>query len=86
MRWVNVPSFRPSICKPRSLRWVAVVDLMRVAGSPMADPEKATIRLRLRSPASRSFRRQEKAKAELLDAVAAELLNNHASEQAAVAA
>ena len=81
------PSFRPSICKPTApLHWVAVVDLMRMAGSPMADPEKATIRLRLRIPAIRSFRRQEKAKAELLDAVAAELLKNHASEQAAVAA
>ena len=62
------PSFRPSICKPTApLRWVAVVDLMRVAGSPMADPEEATIRLRLRIPAIRSFRRQEKAKAELLE-------------------
>ena len=81
------PSFRPSICKPTApLRWVAVVDLIRVAGSPMADQEKATIRLRLRIPAIRSFRRQEKAKAELLEAVAAELLNNYASEQAAVAA
>ena len=81
------PSFRPSICKPTApLRWVAVVDLMRVAGSPMADPEEATIRLRLRIPAIRSFRRQEKAKAELLDIVAAELLNNLASEQTAVAA
>ena len=52
----------------------------------MADPEEATIRLRLRIPAIRSFRRQEKAKAELLDAVAAELLNDLASEQIAVAA
>ena len=81
------PCFRPSVCRPSApLRWVAVVDLMRLAGSPMADPEEATIRLRLRIPAIRSFRRQEKAKAELLDAVAAELLNNLASEQTAVAA
>ena len=81
------PSFRPSICKPTApLRWVAVVDLMRLAGSSLADPEEATIRLRLRIPAIRSFRRQEQAKAELLDAVAAELLDNVAAEQTAIAA
>ena len=81
------PFFRPSICRPTApLHWVAVVDLMRLAGSQSADPEEATVRLRLRIPAIRSFRRQEKAKAELLDAVAAELLNDLASEQIAVAA
>ena len=81
------PCFRPSVCRPNApLRWVAVVDLMRLAGSPLADPEEATIRLRLRIPAIRSFRRQEQAKAELLEAVAAELLNSLASEQTAVAA
>ena len=81
------PSFRPSICKPTApLRWVAVVDLMRLAGSPLGNPEEATVRLRLRIPAIRSFRRQEKAKAELLDAVAAELLDNIGAEQSAIAA
>ena len=81
------PSFRPSICKPTApLRWVAVVDLMRLAGSPLADPEEATVRLRLRIPAIRSSRRQDQAKAELLDAVAAELLDTIASEQTAIAA
>ena len=57
-----------------------------LAGSPLADSEEATIRLRLRIPAIRSFRRQEKAKAELLDAVAAELLSNLGSELTAIAA
>ena len=81
------PFFRPSMCRPGApLHWVAVVDLMRLAGSPLADPEEATIRLRLRIPAIRSFRRQEQAKAELLDAVAAELLDNVAAEQTAIAA
>ena len=81
------PSFRPSVCKPTApLRWVAVVDLMRLAGPALANTEEATVRLRLRIPAIRSFRRQEKAKAELLNAVAAELLDNISSEQSAIAA
>ena len=81
------PFFRPSMCRPGApLRWVAVVDLMRLAGSSLADPEEATIRLRLRIPAIRNFRRQEKAKAELLDAVAAELLDTIGSEQTGIAA
>ena len=81
------PSFQPSICKPTAtLRWVAVVHLMQLAGSPLADPEEATIRLRLRIPAIRSFRRQEQAKAELLDAVVAELLDNISPEQTTIAA
>ena len=81
------PSFRPSICRLTApLRWVAVVDLMRLTSSSLADPEEATVRLRLRIPAIRSLRRQERAKAELLDAVAAELLDNIASEQSAIAA
>ena len=81
------PFFRPSVCRPSApLRWVAVVDLMRLAGAPLSDPKEPTARLRLRIPAIRSFKGQEKAKAELLDAVAAELLDNIASEQSAVAA
>ena len=81
------PFFRPSVCRPNApLRWVAVVDLMRLAGSPLADPNEPTARLRLRIPAIRSFKGQEKAKAELLDAVAAELLDKLESEQSAIAA
>ena len=81
------PFFRPSVCRPGApLRWVAVVDLIRLAGSSGADPEEPTARLRLRIPAIRSFKGQEKAKAELLDAVAAELLEHMESEQTAIAA
>ena len=81
------PSFHPSVCRPSApLRWVAVIDLMRLAGSPPADPEEARVRLRIRIPAIRSFKRQEKAKAELLNAVAAELQENIAAEQTAIAA
>ena len=81
------PSFRPRICKPTSpLRWVAVVDLMRLAGSPPTDPEETTVRLRLRIPAIRSFKRQEQAKAELLEAIAAELLDNVEPEGSSIAA
>ena len=81
------PFFRPSVCRPSApLRWVAVVDLMRLAGSPRADPNEPTARLRLRIPAIRSVKGQEKAKAELLDAVAAELLDKLESEQSAFAA
>ena len=75
------------MCRPGApLRWVAVVDLMRLAGSSLADPEEPTARLRLRIPAIRSCKGQEKAKAELLDAVAAELLEQLESEQTAIAA
>jgi len=42
--------------------------------------------LRLRIPAIRSFKGQEKAKAELMDAIAAELLEQLESEQTAIAA
>ena len=81
------PCFRPSVCRPSApLNWVAVVDLMRLAGSQSADPEEATVRLRLRIPAIRSFRRQEKAKAELLDAIAAELLDTLEPEHTGIAA
>ena len=81
------PFFRPSVCRPSApLHWVAVVDLIRLAGAPLADPNEPTARLRLRIPAIRSFKGQEKAKAELLDAVAAELLDNIAFEQSTVAA
>ena len=80
------PFFRPSVSRASApLRWVAVVDLMRLAGSPLADPEDPSARLRLRIPAIRSFRRQEKAKKELLDAVAAELLYQLESDQRIVA-
>ena len=81
------PFFRPSVCRPSApLRWVAVVDLMRLVVSPLTDPNEPRVRLRLRIPAIRSFKRQEKAKAELLDAIAAEILDNVASEQSAIAA
>ena len=81
------PFFRPSMCRPGApLRWVAVVHLMRLVGSSLADPEEPTLRLRLRIPAIRSSKCQEKAKAELLDAVAAELLEDMESEETALAA
>ena len=47
---------------------------MRMAGAPSTDPEERTARLRIRIPAIRSFKRQEAAKAELLEAIAAEML------------
>ena len=81
------PFFRPSFCRPGApLRWVAVVDLMRLAGSSLTDPEEPTARLRLRIPAIRSLQSQEKAKAELLNAIAKELLEHLESEQTAMAA
>ena len=83
---VTPPSFRPSFCRANApLRWVAVVDLMRLAGSTSTDPEEPTARLRLQIPAIRSTKRQQKAKAELLDAVAAELLEQLESEQSPIA-
>ena len=81
------PSFRPSFCRVNApLSWVAVVDLMRLAGSPSTQPDEPTVRLRLQIPAIRSAKRQQKAKAELLDAIAAELLEGLESEQNPIAA
>lgn len=69
------PLFRPSVCRTNApLRWVAVVDLMRLAGSTDSDRAEPAARLRLRIPAIRSAQRQQKAQQELLEAVAAELL------------
>ena len=81
------PFFRPSVCRSSApLRWVAVIDLMRMAGAPSTDLEERTARLRIRIPAIRSFKRQEAAKAELLEAIAVEMLKNLESEQSAFAA
>ena len=81
------PCFRPSVCRPNApLRWVAVVDLMRLAGAPLTGREEPTVRLRLRIPAIRTVKGQEKARAELLDAIAAELLDNLEFDQTAIAA
>lgn len=80
------PSFRPSFCRANApLRWVAVVDLMRLAGYAPPDPEEPTARLRLRIPCIRSAKGQEKAMAELLDAIAAELLAGFELEQTHIA-
>jgi len=69
------PFFRPSVCRANApLRWVAVVDLMRLAGSTDSDRAEPAARLRLRVPAIRSAQRQQKAQQELLEAVAGELL------------
>lgn len=81
------PSFRPSFCRANApLNWVAVVDLMRLAGSLSTKPDEPTARLRLQIPAIRSAKRQQKAKAELLNAIAAELLERLESEEAQIAA
>ena len=81
------PFFRPSFCRPGApLRWVAVVDLMRLAGSSLAKCEMASARLRLQIPAIRNSREQEKAKAELLNAVSAELLEYLEADQTVTAA
>jgi len=69
------PVFRPSICRPGApLRWVAVVNLMRLAGANSQEAAETTARLRLRIPAIRSSQRRKTAEDELLDAVCAELL------------
>ena len=74
------PSFRPSFCKDDApLRWVAVL-INALYGSPSTQPDEPTIRLGLRFRHSQHKRRQ--AKAELLDAIAAELLERLESERA----
>ena len=70
------PAFRPSICKQDTpLRWVAVVDLMRLSGQTSLRAGDSSLRLRLLIPEIRSLKRRQQVEAELLDAIAAELLN-----------
>ena len=81
------PVFRPSICRPGSpLRWVAVVDLMRLAGASSHEAAETTARLRLRIPAIRLSQRQKQAEDELLDAVCAELLASISADDKDLAA
>ena len=81
------PSFRPSFCRPNApLLWVAVVDLMRLGGSMTTHPEEPTARLRIRIPSIRNHKMQQCAKAELMEAIAAELLESLVTEQTPIAA
>ena len=64
------------------MRWVAVVDLMKLAGASSQDAAETTARLRLRIPAIRRSKRQKEAEDELLDAVCAELLATSISTDA----
>ena len=71
------PVFRPSICRPNApLNSVAVVDLIRLAGEVDEDPSGPSARLRLRIPKIRHPHRQQRAKKELLQSVASELLQS----------
>ena len=81
------PFFRPSICRPTApLRWVAVVDLMRLVDTGDLEPDEPTARLRLRIPAMRSVDRRRRAERELTQAIAAELLANLEAHTGQVAA
>ena len=65
------PIFRPSICRENApLRWVAVVDLMRLAGDKSTDAIEPTIRVRMRIPAIPSLKRREKVEKEVVNAIA----------------
>ena len=69
------PLFRPSICRHDApLRWIAVVDLMRLAGQMAVETAQPTMRIRMQIPALRSLERRQKVEAELLNAIAQELL------------
>ena len=81
------PTFHPSICKPNTpLRWVAVVDLMRLVGPTFVNPDDPTLRLRLRIPEIRSLKRRKQVEEELLNAIAAELLRTIENEENHLAA
>jgi len=68
------PHFRPSFSKTTApLGWVAVVDLMQLLGEA-ADGITPNARVRLLTPALRKASHRETAKQELMDAIAAELL------------
>ena len=68
------------------VRWVAVVDLMRLVDAGGVEPDEPTARLRLRIPALRSFDRRRRAEQELKQAIAAELLTSLEAESITVAA
>jgi len=73
----EVPVFRPAFCRPEApTRWVAVVDLMRLVDAGDLKPNEPSARLRLRIPALRTIDRRRRAKRELTQAIAAELLAN----------
>ena len=81
------PFFRPSICRPTApLRWVAVVDLMRLVDNGARGTGEPTARLRLRVPALRTPDRRRRAEQELKKAVAAELLASLEGEFGTIAA
>ena len=81
------PIFKPSICRANApLRWVAVVDLMRLAGEQSVDAATPTMRVRMRIPAIHSSKRREKVEKELLNAIAAELLDAIDQENNPIAA
>lgn len=81
------PEFRPSMCHAGApMRWVAVVDLMRLAGSTEIGHTEPNIRLRLRVPAIRSSARRRQAEEELLNAIAAELMSSLECEKIEIAA
>ena len=81
------PVFRPSICRKHArLSWVAVVNLMRLADASHADPTEPTVRIRVCIPAIRTTKRQQLVEDELLEAVAAELLQAIHADQTPMAA
>ena len=81
------PFFRPSICRPTApLRWVAVVDLMRLVDTRNLVPDEPTARLRLKVPALRSNDLKRRAEQELKQAIAAELLENLDADAGTIAA
>ncbi len=78
------PIFRPSCSDCTSpLNWVAVVDLMQLLGTKARDqPSAPTARLRLRTPALSNHFDRERAQQELIEAIAAELLEQAESTAA----
>jgi len=75
------PHFRPSFSKTTApLGWVAVVDLMQLLGEA-ADGITPNARVRLRTPALRKASHRATAKQELMEAIAAELLEQAGSSQ-----
>ena len=65
---------------------MAVVNLMRLADATHPDPTEPTVRIRVRIPAIRTAKRQKLVEDELLEAVAAELLQAIHADQTPLAA
>lgn len=81
-RGEEAPVFRPSFSNEEALTWVAVVDLLQLLKDTNAAADGTRMRLRLRTIPIRGAGARTQAKAELIKAVARELLEQALLDEA----